>query len=201
MAGFLDSMKASFSGRERNLPICSLSRKAPLDVFYTYYGGKPKSHRLEFRKGTRTKFEMFLPRYGENLSELRSVAKGRMYRNTGVETVFGFWPRLALRLTAGKLISCRDIFTGPGSGMRTRFGEVHSAYRYRLAYCRKGAEEWIILVSSRHSSQTSTFRKGQSTEFKWLKLSLEEFLAVAKHLDTFLNGKEFAEVMKKEVAG
>ena len=200
MAGFLDTLKKSVLGREINLPICSLSRKTPLDVFYTYYEGKPRSHRLEFRKGARTKFEMFLPHYGEDISQLRSVAEGQKYRNAGVESEFGFWLRLALRLTAGKLISSREFFTGPSSDMRARFGEASSAYRYRLAYCRKGVQEWIILVSSRHGSQSSTFRKEQRTEYNWLKLSLEEFKVVARHLDSFLNGKEFAKVMEREVA-
>ncbi len=200
MAGFLDSLKESRIGREKNLPICSLSRKTPLDVFYTYFEGKPRSHRLEFRKVARTKFEMFLPRYGEDISQLRSVAEGQMYRNAGVESEFGFWLRLALRLTAGKLISSRDIFTGPVSGMRTRYGEVNTAYRYRLAYCRKGAEEWIVLVSSRRANQSSTFKRERRTDYNWLKLSLEEFKAVVRHLDSFSNGKEFAEVMERECA-
>jgi hypothetical protein len=99
--GVIDSLKESVLGKEMSLPICSLPQKTPLDIFYTYFDGKPRSHRLEFRKGSRTKFEMFLPRYGEDISQLCSAIEGREYRKTGDETVFGFWPRLALRLADG----------------------------------------------------------------------------------------------------
>lgn len=200
MTEFLDSLKESVLGKEISLPICSLSRKAPIDLFYTYYEGKPRSHRLEFRKLKRTKFEMFLPRYGEDISQLRAAVEGQGYRQAGNEDVFGFWLRLALRLTAGKLISRRDIFSGPSSEMHSRFGEARSTCRYRLAYCRKGAQESIILVSTRHGTQSSTYRKEQRTEFNWLKLSLYEFQIVAKHLDSFMNSREFADVMEREVA-
>ncbi len=165
MVEFLNSLKESVLGKEINLPICSLPRKPPLDVFYVYYEGKPQSHRLEFRKMTRTKFELFLPRYGEDISQLRFSVEIQECRKAGDETVFGFWPRLALWLTAGKLISCRDLFNGPSSGVHTQFGEARSAYRYRLAYCLKGTQESIILVSSRHGSQSSTYRKEQRTEY------------------------------------
>ncbi len=196
--GFVDSLKESVVGKEMALPICSLPRKTPLDVFYTYYVGKPRSHRLEFRKGTRTKFEIFLPRYGEDISQLCSAIEGQEYRKAGDAAVFGFWPRVALRLTAGKLISCRDISTGPSSEIHTQFGEARSAYRYRLAYCQKGAHESMVLVSSRHSGQSCAYRKGQSTEFNWIKLSLGEFRTLVEHLGSFMESKEFAKVMEQE---
>jgi hypothetical protein len=196
--GVIDSLKESVLGKEMSLPICSLPQKTPLDIFYTYFDGKPRSHRLEFRKGSRTKFEMFLPRYGEDISQLCSAIAGREYRKTGDETVFGFWPRLALRLTAGKLISCRDICTGPSSEIHTQFGQARSAYRYRLAYCQKGTQEAMILVSSRHGSQSSAYRKGQSTKFNWIKLSLGEYRTLVEHLQLFTGSNEFAKVKEQK---
>ena len=187
MPGFLDSLKESFMGKEVELPICSLPRRKPLNVFYTYYEGIPQSHRLEFRKKKRTKFEMFLPHYGEDISQLCSVMEGHDYRKGNDETVFGFWSHLALRLTAGKPISCRDIYSGPSSELHTQVGEARSGYRYRLAYCQKGAQEAIVIISSRHGSESSTYRKSQSTELNWLKMSLGEFRKLTEYLRSFID--------------
>ena len=198
MPGFMDSLKASVLGKEVNLPICSLPRRKPLNLFYTYYEGKPQSHRLEFRKKKRTKFEMFLPHYGEDISQLCAVMEGLEYRKVGDETVFGFWSRMAIRLTAGRPISCRDIYSGPSSELHTQFGEARSDYRYRLAYCQKGAQESIVIISSRHGSQSSAYRKGQSTEFNWLKMRLGEFRKLTEHLRSFVDSNEFAKVKTQE---
>ncbi len=197
MTGFLDSLKESVLGKEMTLPICSLARKTPLDVFYTYYEGKPQSHRLEFRKGKRTKFEMFLPLYRESIAQLCLTVEDQNYRKAGEETVFGFWPRVILRFSLGTLVSCRDIFDGPSSSLRTSLGEADSRYRYRLAYGRKGVQELIVLVSSRHTSHLGANRKGKRTEFSWIKLSLGEFRQLVEHLQTFLNSKEFTEIQTK----
>jgi len=191
MPGFIASLKDSVLGKEENLPIISFPRKKTIDVFYTYYEGKPQSHRLEFRKGKRITFEMFLPRYGKNILELCSAGEDEEYCKAGGETVFGFWSRLALRLFAGKLISCCDISSGPNSEIHTQFGEASSAIRYRFANCRKGAEESIVLVSSRHTSQSSTYRQGQKTNFNWVKMSSGEFRKLVESLRSFIGSPEF----------
>ncbi len=197
MTGFLDSLKESALGKEMNLPICSLPRKTPLNVFYTYYEGKPRSHRLEFRQGKRTKFEMFLPLYRESIAQLCLTVEDQDYRKAREETVFGFWPRVILRFSLGTLVSCKDILDGPSSSLRTSLGEADSRYRYRLAYGRKGVQESIVLVSSRHSRHFGANRKSKRTEFNWIKLSLGEFRELVEHLKTFLGSKEFSEIQTK----
>jgi hypothetical protein len=200
MAGFLASLKESILGKAVNLPICTLSRRKPLHVFYKYYQDKPRSHRLEFRKGKRPTFEMSLPCYGENIEQLCAAAEGQENRKSEGETVFGFWQRVILRFSLGQLISCRDIFDRPSSELHTPFGDAFSHYRYRLAYGRKGVLESIVLVSSRHSRQSGTYRKEQKHDFNWLKLSLGELEQLVAHLRSFTGGKEFAAVMEQEVA-
>lgn len=196
MGGFLDSVKKSVLGKEVSLPICFLSRTKTIHVFYTYYEAKPQSHRLEFRKGKRTRFEIFLPNHGQNIEQLCSAVERREYCRASGKTVFGFWPRLILRLTAGELISSQDISIGPGSEIHTRLGEASSTYRYRLAYCQKGAQKSMVLVSTLYSSQSSKYRKGKSAEFNWLKLSREEFRTLAEHLQSFIGSIEFANAVR-----
>ena len=184
-------------GGEVNLPICSLTGKKPVHVFYTYYEGRPGSHRLEFRKGMRTTFEMFLPRYGKDISRLCSLAENQGYGGDGNKNDFGFWPRLALRLTAGKLISCRDIFPGPRSEIHTRFGDADAVYRYRLAHCRKGARESFVFVSSRHGSQSGPYRKGKSLKLNWLHLDPAAFEKLSAHLRVFMKSEAIANVREQ----
>jgi hypothetical protein len=195
--GVFDSLKESVLAKEVNLPICSLPRNTPLDVYYTYYEGKPQSHRLEFRRGQRTKFEMLLPHYAQNILQLCSVLDSQDYREAGGGVVLGFWPRFALRMTGGKIISCRDLFPGPSSEIHTPSRQASIARRYRFAYCRKGEQESVVLISSRHGRQSSTYRKGQRHEFNWLRLSLEEFTNLVEYLRSFVGGKEYYEIPKE----
>lgn len=200
MPGFLHSFKESVLGKEVNILICSLPRRIPLDIYYTYFGGRPRSHRLEFRKGKRTIFEMFLSRYGVDMSQLRLALEGQRCCNAGDPSVFAFWTRLALRLSAGELIFCQDIFAGPSSELKSRLGEASSTYRYRLARCRKGAQDALVLVSTRYSSQSSAFRKEKHLQFNWQKLSTDESRMIANCLHRFMNSAEFARVLEKELA-
>ncbi len=198
VAGFLDSLKESVLGKEVTLPICSLRQRNPIDVAYTYYEGKPHSHSLLFLKGKRATFQMFLPHYDEDLMRFGSLIENQEYRKEDGEGVFGFWSRLTILLAAGKLMSSCDILTGPSSEVHTRFGDASSAYRYRLAYCRKGIVESIVLVSTRHGRQSGASRKGQSTEFNWLRLSLEQFRALGGYIGAFTKSKDFAKVQEQE---
>jgi hypothetical protein len=194
MPGSLSSLKESLLGKEINKLICLLPRRRAIEVFYTYYESKPRSHRLEFRRGKRVKFWIFLPRYGENLSQFCSVIESIGYQRPGGEKLFAIWARLALRLTAGSLISCQDLFAGPNSEIRTQYADAGSDFRYRLAYCKKGAQDSIILVSSRHGRQSSTFRKGKHLEFNWFRLSLGEARILVEQLRAFISSQEFSEI-------
>ncbi len=201
MGGFLGALKESGLGKEVSVPICSFPMRKGIHVFYTYYIGKPRSHRLEFRKGKRTTFEMFLSNYGENISQLCSIIDDQEYRRAGGKASLGFWSRLALRFSVGTFISCRDIFSGPSSGFHSRIGEARLAYRYRFVYCRKGAQESIVLISSRQSSECSPYRKEQDTEVNWLKLRLSEFRELLGNLRLFMGSKEFSEITGLSGAG
>ena len=54
------SFKDRLVGEEINLPVGELGEPNPIQVNYTYYEGKPESHRLEFLQKGRLKFEIFL---------------------------------------------------------------------------------------------------------------------------------------------
>ncbi|MGB5443886.1 MAG: hypothetical protein WBM99_00155 [Psychromonas sp.] len=186
--------KQPILGREINLPICSLPRENSIQLFYTYYEGKPLSHRLEFRRGNRTIFEILLPHYEKSMIALCTVLKGRDNDPAVEQRVFSLWSRLALWVSAGKPIFCAEIAPGPYSDIHLTFAEASSAYRYRLALCRKGIQESVVLVSSRHSCQSGPYRKGQSTKFNYLKLTVDEFNKLTEFLTLFMGSQEFANV-------
>lgn len=199
--GLRETLKESLLGKEVSLSVCSLPRKAPLDVLYTYVEGKPRSHRLEFRRTKRTLFEMFLPRFGEDISRLCTVLEGQGYRQTNDEVEVGFWLGSALRLIAGKPMSCHDLFTGPDSTIRAQFGNARATHRYRLARCQSGSQRWIVLISSRHSSQSSALRKSQSTECNWIKLGPGESSQLVTSLRSLVASNAYANVIRKEGVG
>ena len=125
---------------------------------------------------------------------LCTVLQGRGLCSAGEEKVFSLWTRLALWLTAGKPIFCAEIATGPYANFHLKFAEASSVYRYRLALCRKGAQESIVLISSKHSSQSASYRKGKSTKFNYLKLTLDGFKQLIESLTLFMGSQQFAKV-------
>jgi len=136
-------------------------------------------------------FEIFLPRHRADLSRLCAAIEGQENRKSGDEHIFGYTTRFLLWLTCGNLISWQDIFHGPNSEMHIRGDELHAGRRYRLACCRRGAQVRVVIVSS-----TRTSGKAYSYSFK---LSLSQFQALGKHLESFVHGEEFAAMMEKEV--
>jgi len=196
--GFLDLLKESLVGKEVNLPICSLPRRKPIDVLYTYYEGAPRSHSILFRRGKRPVFSLLLPRYGEDLAQICSIAESEAYREPGGDAVFGFWARLMIRIRVGTLVSCRELFGGPGRELKTSFGRIEVETRYRLAYAERGAQESILLVSSRQGRRPG---RGTKIQFNWLKLSVDEFRTLATHLASFMKSREFIGALEREAAG
>ncbi len=69
------SFKDRLLGEEINLPVGELGEPNPIQVNYTYYEGKPESHRLEFLQKGRLKFEIFLLRYKESISRICVMEK------------------------------------------------------------------------------------------------------------------------------
>jgi hypothetical protein len=180
-------------GEERDLPICSLPGKRTIRVFYTLYEDKPQSHRLEFRKGKRTVFGIFLPRHRQDRSDLVSAVEGR----AGTDATFGFWARLLLRLVGGTLIAGRELFPGPRGELHTSWGDSHYGNRYLLAYCRRGTQEWVVFVRSRHSTQSGSHRSAARSQFNWLKLTRDQFTTFGNHLRAFMKSDAFTQVEKQ----
>ncbi|WP_372882101.1 hypothetical protein [Psychromonas sp.] len=194
MSTFKQSLALSALGREVNLPICFLPGEKGIELFYTYYQGKSLSHRFEFRRGNRAIFEILLPHYEKNMIALCTVLQGRGLCPAGEEKVFSLWTRLALWLTAGKPIFCAEIAPGLYANLHLSFAEASSVYCYRLALCRKGAQEAIVLISSKHSRQSGCYRQGQSTKFNYLKLTMDGFNQLIESLTLFMDRQVFANV-------
>jgi hypothetical protein len=195
MNRIINSLKEAALGRETNIPICTISGKKTITVFYTYYEGNPRSHRLEFCKGSRTVFEIFLPRHDEDIACLSAVLGHQRDFRDPEKTIFGFWLRWLLFAAGGKLVRGMELFAGPASSHDTSIGRVDTGYRYRVAHLRRGKTESIVIVSSRKGNMSGPYRKAQSTEFNWLKLPLSDFEELVKPLDLFLVGNAY----KKEV--
>ncbi len=194
--GFLDSLMESIMGKAVNLPVCSFLRRKPIRVVYRYYERKPGPHCLLFLTGRRARFQIVLPHYGQSILQICSLLQNQEYQKGGGEDVFSFWPRLAIRLAVGSIISCRNILAGPQFELNSSFCDVSRTYDYRFAYCRHGMQETIVLVSSHYSKQRSPYRTSRKIEYNWLKLSLEEFRQLVLHLHEFVRSKEFSEVEK-----
>jgi hypothetical protein len=198
MTLFLTSFIHSILGKEINLPICTIERKKPIQVYYTYFQGKSSSHRLEFRKGSRTVFEMFLPQYDKEIMQFCSTVKRMNFNETVGEKGSCGVPRLMLWLSIGRIISCRELFSGPNSSFNTSSSQAKSSYLYRLAYGQKGNAFSILMVSSRHSSQSGTFRKESKNQYNWLKLSVTELQTLVNELSSFLSSQSFIAMKKSE---
>jgi len=123
-----ESLKDRFLGEEVNLPVGILSEKEPVEVLYTYYVGKPESHRLEFQKKGRTKFEIFLPQHGKNLSEICAMETSLKEREDEWKSQPGFMIRALLFFKAGSTAGCRELFVGPVNEFRVKGFEAASVY-------------------------------------------------------------------------
>ena len=197
MVKTMTSVRDAVLGKEERVPVCVFRRKRPIYIFYTYYHEKSKSHRLEFRKGKRTLFEIFLPRYGEDIARICSIMDEQLDIKVSEKSVFNFWQRLMFHMFAGKMTWSHDLLIGPSSEMETPFGHAGSEYQYRLAHLRNGKKESIIIVSSRQGNMDGAVRKEQKTEFNWFKMSLSEFKDFIGNLYSFLMSKEFAEIQSQ----
>ena len=189
-----NTLKENILGQEVNIPVCILAKEKPTNVFYTYYKGKDILHRIEFRKGSRTTFELFLPRYGKDIEHICSLSEGDNFKGGEDKKVFSFWGLLLLRLAAGKVISSIDLYPVGSYKAQTSLGSVESNYRYRLAYCRRGVDESIILVSSRLGKHSGLTGGGSGSSFNWIKLTSSEFNFLGSKLKTFLSSKEFVDI-------
>lgn len=197
MAGFLDALKESLSEHEVSLPVCAFKRTESFRVFYTYLEGRPLSHKLVFRKGGYPVFEIFLPRYGEDIERL--IANAEYEAGPGIESaaVFGFPARLLLRLAAGRVVSGRALLTR--TGVKIDPGpELTVDLNYRLAFCRRGTDESAVLVSS---VVRAPGKNHSDSTLNWLKLDAAEWKELTRRLQDFLRGKEFGDVPKGPAAG
>ncbi|MCR3922221.1 MAG: hypothetical protein NUK65_06860 [Firmicutes bacterium] len=189
-----ETFKKSLLGEEKNLPVGVLPGKRPIHVFYTYYVSKPRSHRLEFKKENCVIFEIYLPNYGESLMQLCALPESVDTSKNDCDVTLGFWLRLLLIVTAGRLVLCREILAGPTTKYKTGHAEARSVYRYRVAYCAKNEKNSIVFIASRHSSKSSAFRKGKRIELKWMQMSLPSFELLIKYLRVFMRSTEFKDV-------
>ncbi len=188
------SFKDRLLGEEISLPVGELGEPNPIQVYYTYYVGKPESHRLEFQQKGRVKFEIFLPRYSENISRICGMEKDLKNPEGECEIHLGFIIRLLLLFKAGRPVVCRDLFVGPVSELKLQRAEAASAYLYRLVSCVKGEKESIAFISSRRSRQSATFRKGSSEELNWLILSPKSFTELVQALRIFMDSPVFPNI-------
>jgi len=201
MSGFLQALKESLVGHEVELPICSLARRKPLRVFYTYVEDRPQSHTLRFRKGNWLVFNIGLRRQWEDIASLIAVAKDANYPRREDDKVFGFWSRLQLRMYAGRLISSRPLFSDTvvdfDSKLPIVYGNLNTIQRYRMAVCQRGTRETVVLVSTRESTWKKRYSTERKIDFNWLRLSSTEFRELIQSLEKFLGGKEYGEVRKR----
>ena len=192
MAGFINALKESLVGHEVSLPICSFKRTEPFRVFYTYLEDHPLSHSLVFRKGEYPVFEIFLPRYGEDIEQLIANAQCEAKPETVGNKVFGFRVRLLLWFIAGNVVSGCVLLTRSGVKLGLGLGPAVNL-NYRLAFCQRGSNQSVALVSSVDRVGRSN---RTSNEFSFLKLSASELKELIQHLQAFLHSKEFADVPK-----
>lgn len=197
MAGFINALRESLLGHEVSIPICFFKRTEPFSLFYTYIEDHPLSHSLVFRKGDYQVFEIFLPRYGEDIEQLIANAQCEAKPQAEGNRVFGFCVHLLLRLIAGNLVSDRTLLTRSGVKLGLGLGPVVNL-SYRLALCRRRTNESVVLlawVDNVIPSKKSDNPSGN--QFSWLKLSTSELKELIQHLQAFLHSKEFADVPKK----
>ena len=196
MAGFINALRESLLGHEVSIPICSFIRTEPLHVFYTYIEDHPLSHSLVFRKGEYLVFEIFLPRYGEDIEQLIAHAPYEAKPGTENNRVFGFWIRLLLRFIAGNVVSGHTLLTRSGVKLGLGLGPTVKL-SYRLAFCRRGTNESVVLLAS--VDNVIPLKKSgnpSGNQFSWLKLSTSELKELIQYLQAFLHSKEFADVPK-----
>ena len=192
MAGLINRLQESLLGHEVSLPICSFKRAESFRVFYAYLEGQPLSHSLVFRKGGHKVFEIFLPEYGEDIEQL--IANTQYEPRSGIEanSMFGLPVRLLLWFIAGRVISGCTVLTRSRVKLGLGLGPPVNI-SYRLALCRRGINESVILLSS---IDTAGGSNSTSNESSWLKLSTSELKQLVQHLEVFLHSREFAEVPK-----
>jgi hypothetical protein len=192
MAGLINKLQESLLGHEVSLPICSFKRAESFRVFYAYLEDQPLSHSLVFRKGGHKVFEIFLPGYGEDIEQLIANTQYEPMSEIEANSMFSLPVRLFLRLIAGKVVSGCTLLTRSRVKLGLGLGPSVNI-SYRLALCRRGINESVILLSS---IDTAGGSNSSSNESSWLKLSTSELKQLIQHLEVFLLSREFAEVPK-----
>ena len=201
MGGFLQTLKESLLGREVDLPIGSLPRRTALHVSYVYNVDRPHSGRLRFRKGPRPVFEILLPRGGADIGTLIAVAQDVQSPRRDDDPVFGFWLRLFLRISAGRLRSSRILVADPviSSTLKLPFcapAHVEITRSYRIAVCQRGMRESVVLISTNKSSIRKRYNTERGSEINWLLLSSDEWRELTRQIQIFLGSQEFAGLPK-----
>jgi hypothetical protein len=196
-----EGLRESLLGREVNLPVADL-RGGRLAVTYTFFEGKPASHRVLFRKGSRPCFEVFLPQRGDDLVRLVEGLRGAIPEEAPdaprPTATLPWWQRAWLRLVAGRIDPCLELFPGPSAAGEFTGGAARIDRGYRLGVVKRRDENRVVLIASKTGSHAGMGGRGATFELNWRTLRLDEVRRLIDTLQRFLASDDFHAVERPE---
>ena len=183
--------------KKQEISLCTLNEgcRSPIDVRYVFYPGNQRSHRISFKKRNRTLFELFVGNKRGWMNEFSQIGRDILgyyqipMSEKDVRVRPGFMLSILLLILGKRMIYFSECFSE--YDIETTSSSLNR--KYFLALCSGWTSPTIVLLQNKVSKGSSTYRKSQSFDYNWMRISKDDFEKLVKSVNDLLKTDEFHE--------